>query len=515
MRRRGALIVIAAALAVLAWLSARPEVAPPGAPARESASAPSSAPESAGPRTPLLPPAAPPATAEEVSEPAPPAGAPPAAGDLPPEGPPPPLIADARADLSPAEAATLPGGGAPLPEVRVETLLREGLGHVTGTARTVGDRAPVVETGVPVELTGKVVEADTGAPVPDAEIVLHSAFYVRTAFYDHHLEEVARAITDREGEYRVDRLDTDPAHFGPGGKVYVTVRAEGHAPQPPREVRVLAPGARCRVDTVALSRDVHTVTGRVVDYWEGKPVAGGLVLATGAVDPVPYPKDERGVFFLWAPRAVTDAEGRFTLEGVGAGVQVLSVHGGDDCAGRTTVLVPVAGEVVIPCRALRGRIAGRVLTDAGDPVPLVYVTGGDNGTHTFADGTFVLENFRGDPVDISFTHPDYEPAVRTGVPDGEKSLEVRLDARLPRVRFRVVDDATGEPTPLVEIRFGFSGGRRPPFDASPIHLGAVGLYELRLPRHATTAEVAAPGKGSATVDLSAARDGDEFEVRLK
>jgi hypothetical protein len=287
-----------------------------------------------------------------------------------------------------------------------------------------------------------------------------------------------------------------------------------HAPIPAVPLRKVAPGFRNRLPDLAVSREWTVLAGRVLDLWEGRPVANARVAATGEILPVQFPKDRRPALFLGAPQATTDAEGRFVLERVGAGRQILSVLGGNDIAGWTEVCAPVAAEVVVRSRQIRGRIEGTVLDGRGRPLDVVLVNGGENSTHTFADGSFVLENFRGDPVSIRFEHPDYRPETVPGVADGTRGLEVRLASRCPEILLRVVERGTNRPVDTILVTFDFADGSRAGA-GSPLHVAKKGLHALTVPEGAIRARVSLPSGGSPeTVDLLAARDGAVFDVAL-
>ena len=96
----------------------------------------------------------------------------------------------------------------------MKDLVAGGLSSVTGTVEIGTERTPSVEEGVPVAISGRVLEKESGAPVPDAAVILHSAFYLRRTFYDHELVEVARAVTGPDGEFLIGHLNVDPIHFG-------------------------------------------------------------------------------------------------------------------------------------------------------------------------------------------------------------------------------------------------------------------------------------------------------------
>jgi protocatechuate 3,4-dioxygenase beta subunit len=423
-------------------------------------------------------------------------------------------VLSATPDRDPATGvapAVAPGRA---PEVALAEYVARGSTAVAGAAELVGERKPAVEDGVPVALSGRVVEAEGGAPIAGARVLLSSTFYVRRYFYDQHLREVASAATDADGRWSVERLNVDPAHFGRGGRLTMSVTADAHAPALAVSIADASPGVANRVQDVALRRAAETLRGQVLDLWEGRPVVGARVYATGAISPVTYPKDERAALFVGAPWAVTDADGRFTIEGLGSGLQTISVHGTDDCIGWTTVTLPHAAELAVRTRQLRGRIEGTTVDPQGAPVALVTVTCDDNSTHSFADGHFALENFRGDAVTIRFLHPDWAPVVLEGVRDGTTALVVRLERPRIEVVLEVRDRDTGAPVPRVQLLFTFAAGSAPPPPTSPERLAADGRYRLRLPAGATHVAVAAADRATESVPVAGLADGDRVAVTL-
>jgi len=212
---------------------------------------------------------------------------------------------------------------------------------------------------------------------------------------------------------------------------------------------------------------------------------------------------------------VTDAEGRFRLERVGTGMQWITIHGGNDCAGRTPVQVPLKAKLTIYSRALRGRIEGKVFDEYDRPISLVRIDGGSNTTHSFANGSFVLENFRGDVVTVVFTHVDYRPHPVEGVANGERELLVRLTSKWPKVLFRVVGHGRGKPIREAKIELVFAKGTAAALPASPYYLSKKGVHAVRVPAGVTKAVISAKGREPMEVDLTGARDGDSIEVVLR
>jgi protocatechuate 3,4-dioxygenase beta subunit len=397
------------------------------------------------------------------------------------------------------------------PRMDLAAFAAGGVDSVDGAAELVGERRPDMHEGKPAGLTGRVLSQESGEPIAGAQVVVSSTFYVRRHLYDHHLRAVARAFTDADGRYVIPRIDIDPAHAGTVDQLSLTVTAGGYASSRARPVIASVSRITNRVPDVKLATASHTLSGRVLDIWEGAPVAGARVYATGSVDPVQYPKDQRDAIFVGVPTAVTDADGRFELVEVGPGVQVVSIHGGDDCVGRESVVVPREGALVIRTRGIGGRIAGRAVDAFGDPVPLVAVQGGGNSTHSFADGTFVLENFREDELTVVFSHPEYQRVVLSGLADGSEGVEVRLLHSQPRVRIRVRRGWDGSLVKRLGIVAIAASG-----DAvqatSPLYLADDGVHEVVVPAGAVSLRINVHPTLPLMVDAASAQDGDTFDV---
>jgi len=422
------------------------------------------------------------------------------------------LYADPEVDPATGEApVAAPGRPAAL---EIAAFVAAGGLTTDPVVELVGMRKPELEEGVPVSLAGRVLEAEGGAAVAGARVVVSSAFYVRRYFYDHHLREVARAETDSDGAWRIDRLNVEPVHFESGGRLYLTATAEGHAPALAVPLARVTPGIANRVKDVSLERVAGALRGRVLDMWEGKPVVGARVHATGAIDPIQYPKDQRAALFVGAPSAVTDGEGRFLLEGLGRGIQMVSVHGGDDCAGSEGVVIPFKGECVLRTRALRGRIEGTMTDGKGNPLALVLVEGGENTTHSFADGRFVLENFRGDAVKMTFSHPEYRDVVLERVGDGTAGLVVRMEHPRPTIVLDVKDVATAAPVKRIGVGYGSDPATPTGPEPGSAYLSADGRYVVRFPDGETQLFIYAIGWEPATVDLAGRADGEVVPVLL-
>ncbi len=422
------------------------------------------------------------------------------------------LLASLDIDEATGEAAVAPAGEPP--PLWIEEFVAGGADAIDRAVELRGEREPSLDDGVPVALTGRVVDAETGLPIAGAAVVVTSTFYVRELRYDHHLREVARADTDADGEYHIERLNADPVHFGRGGRVYATVTAEGYASARAVALGQVTPKLRNRLADVRLGRGAHMIEGRVLSAWGGEPVAGARVIATGAIDPVAYPKDQRAALFVGAPETTTDADGRFELGGLGAGLHWLSVHGGDDCIGSEPVTLPRSRDVMLRTLPIRGRITGRVIDPEGRPVPLAFVRGGENSTHSFADGHFVLENFVGDRIDLVIAHAAFRRAVHQAVADGTEDLEVALLHRWPEVRLDVRRSDTDAPVAALEVRLVWDDEKRRALPASPFFLAQSGVYSVRLPAGVRSLAITADGLQPAAVDVAGRTVGEIISVLL-
>ena len=149
-------------------------------------------------------------------------------------------------------------------------------------------------------LTGQVVDSD-GKPLGGATVECEAARYVTDAF-GHPLTPTYRMTTDAEGRFVTPSLPVSVAG--------ITVRVPGRLMP---WVRVpVGPGGRVELAPIRL-RKCEPIVGRVVDE-RGHGVAGAKIYASGW---------EFGTSWLLFQRGVTDARGRFMLDGLGRRIQLL------------------------------------------------------------------------------------------------------------------------------------------------------------------------------------------------
>jgi hypothetical protein len=193
---------------------------------------------------------------------------------------------------------------------------------------------------------------------------------------------------------------------------------------------------------------------------------------------------------------------------------MVSVHGGDDCVGEDLVTLPREKDFVLKTRRIGGRIEGTTLDEYGKPISIVTILGGENSTHSFADGRFVLENIRGDVITIVFTHPDYTPVTLEGVQDGAAGLVVHMLKPRPSIVLVVRDADSSEPVTKIRVEMTFADEKARPAPTSPVRLAKDGRYEVRLPEGATSVTVSAVGLASQTMPLAGRNDGEVVPVLL-
>ncbi len=178
-----------------------------------------------------------------------------------------------------------------------------------------GGFANILLTPAPT-LHGRLVDADNGAPIADAELLyglVGDTFYFEWSSFakytdgHHGLKFVQHATTDAEGRFWF----CEPLE---GAHGTIIGRLAGYA-----EI-VLSPGDRAIAPDVGelivrLPREA-VVTGLVVQ--DGKPVVNEPVSVTGA---------KRGGLEQWRVGVKTDTEGRYRCGGLAAGKYVVRANG--------------------------------------------------------------------------------------------------------------------------------------------------------------------------------------------
>jgi protocatechuate 3,4-dioxygenase beta subunit len=192
------------------------------------------------------------------------------------------------------------------------------------------------------------------------------------------------------------------------------------------------------------------VTGVVVDAG-GKPVEGARVTSRDVAELVALESPDDG--------APTDAQGRFTLEGVGAGSRVFSAH---HKAYPQATSEPMATDGEHALNGVRiqfaaaAELAGKVVDTGAKPVPWARVralaSDGAGGRAAVAgeDGRFTLRGLpRGKLRVVAEAETASSKVVEVDLGQAPAELELVLDVT-GQIAGVVVDDA-GEPVPEVHV----------------------------------------------------------------
>ncbi len=294
-----------------------------------------------------------------------------------------------------------------------------------------------IEVGLGAATEGAVVDAESGAPIPDAAVLLQS------------LEDVVATRTDEAGTFvvRQGRVTS--------GNLQVIVAAEGYAP-----IRASLLAAASESDAppgtnvVRLPRATKAV-GRLVAR-DDAPIAGAIVVAVREGDP----SGAAG-----AQLAATGADGSFRMEGLDPRVRHVLQIRGEECAWTSLPFPPTGddghfdfGSIVVETGAL---VTGSVACDDGTPLAGAHV---DAVSDDVSSGTALRAQLVRPGVVDAAGHFEVANLAAgrwtlrlsaNGFPrPGELSLDVRRDEVVDDVKLTIgaglsiagrVVDARGEP----------------------------------------------------------------------
>jgi protocatechuate 3,4-dioxygenase beta subunit len=319
-------------------------------------------------------------------------------------------------------------------------------------------------------VVGRVLDPK-GKPVPRAAVMVHARI-LRPGPPPYHLYQrqipIGDARADGSGRFRIDAPRTSSSHHNRFG---VVALAPGHGvgwveldpddEQPTADIKL---------------RPEQVVHGRLFDL-QGRPVPGVTLSVWGIAHDLP--PDRAGgrrrtdnVFFrsrdandfpAWPRPTITDAEGRFTLRGVGRDLHAtLVVHhprfahqmilvDTDNTPGAKTLTAALAPSQIVNVRvtyADTGEPAGHA------PLSLLASQRGfyqHDEAETDANGRARVNSWPADPVyNIAAYPPERQPyLIASGRIDWPKgALEQSLDLVLPRgvlIRGRVTEEGSGKP----------------------------------------------------------------------
>jgi protocatechuate 3,4-dioxygenase beta subunit len=346
-----------------------------------------------------------------------------------------------------------------------------------------------------VIFTGRVVDAE-GKRAAGAAVVLALRETERSLADLEKEPAVYRTTTTRAGQFRLPVTVNEAGGSGPGGRpigsawrATVVAFKPGHGPGAQFVTSSQGPAGL----TIALTRP-GVVAGSVADR-EGRPVAGARVRVVTMTWPGPsggYRRFEE----IPLPAAETDADGRFRIAPLPAGIRVELTVEHPDYAPWEDLIGPVPTGSEDADLVLRppGVVTGRVLDAEGNPAPGVRVRTHDRripDTVTDTRGEFRFERLAAKPYFLHGELPGASPELvsRTLEVTPREGAEVRVpDLRLERggvVTGTVLDDQ-GQPLAGVALEVVAAGTlseevplatrHRPRAQTAPD-----GTYHLRLP----------------------------------
>jgi hypothetical protein len=291
---------------------------------------------------------------------------------------------------------------------------------------------------------GKVMDVEE-APIAGAGVSAPDRDMLAAVFDpDSPFQGVAEVMTKEDGTYRIAGLPLD-------GKYSVLAQKDG---------------MRAGPEDVEFGGD-EPVLDVALDFvlLPGNAIAGRVVGADGAPAPagtsVHLYVDARDIFSFQPGREIKiDAAGEFRFEKVQAGVYNLYAGSGDrkegsgtnlECDGKTDVTGLV---LKLVAAGPEGKaLSGRVVDDAGSPVPGVHVSLGGfspgKGAQQFDatsgdDGSFNLGHVPQGAFNLTVNHDKHAPYTKPGVSPDSGPLEIVLQ-RAATVRGTVVARTDGSP----------------------------------------------------------------------
>lgn len=283
----------------------------------------------------------------------------------------------------------------------------------------------------PARAQGTVTDAETGAPVPGAIVLLtpKGLDLLSRALSPGEPNHPLRAVTDAEGHWSLGPV--------PAARYALSAGAPGYLPTTRARVTLSAGQDVVALD-LALHRGGQELRGTVADI-VGGPIEDVLVTVTRLDEGSPFNFDRPGL------GAATDEEGRFSLQLLDGLYQVTTFHP-DYVDARRIVHVdggPRSLRIeVVPAGSIEGRVlardtgqpvAGAVVTRSGEQAGGLLVSGvGEGQVVTDAEGRFRMRGLDSGVVLLSAVARGYattqQVEVVLGVAEQVADVELWVDA---------------------------------------------------------------------------------------
>ncbi len=333
-------------------------------------------------------------------------------------------------------------------------------------------------------VSGRVVDS-RGAPVRDAAVMAYSQ--LRQAGKPREFASWSSTVngqtrSDTSGQFQIDAARTSSARHDLAG---VVAFAPGHGVG----VFELDPDAQPTAIEIKLEPELP-IQGRFFDL-QSRPVAGVPIKLDGIVldprempfgTPLRFRATEGKELPAWPKPATSDADGRFTLHGLGRRLWVKLVVDDPRFASQMLTLgtegavepprsAPLSAMIRLmgkpdatpltialqPARTLTGRVT---YADSGKPTlnALIQTTGYSSETRTDGEGRFRAKLATADELVVTAYPPDGEPYLPRFKPFKwpKEAVEQSLDLVLPRgvmIRGRLTEAGSGEPIAGAVLRF--------------------------------------------------------------
>jgi len=337
-------------------------------------------------------------------------------------------------------------------------------------------------------VVGRVLDPQ-GKPVPNAMTMVYAAIKQpgsRGLLEKMRPSAIGQARSDGSGRFQVDASRTTSARHHQFGAV-------ASAPGYGAGWVELDPGADRPGADITL-RPEQVIQGRLFDL-NGRPVQG-VTVSVGAMrrilqrhPNIPRERLEGPILSwshvndlpAWPKPGVSDADGRFTLRGVGRDLRVDLIVVDPQFA-RQRIPVDTDGTseskpltlALEPAKVIRGRITE---ADTGKPIPhaqlMVLCRAGNrispNGFEADAEGRFRANPLSGDSYTVSVAAPEGAPylAVSKSFTWPKGALEYPIDLALPRgvaIHGKVTEEGSGKPVAGAKISFRGPQSKRGVFE---------------------------------------------------